>query len=153
MSGYTLREAEQGDLSSLLKLEQKIIEAERPYDSNLKERDTTYYDLSGLISDTDSYLVVVESNGNIVGTGYTQIRVSKECHIHEAHCYLGFIYVENDHRGNLLGSQILDKLKKWGGDRGINNFYLDVYSENNAAIRVYEKIGFRQITVKMELNV
>ena len=148
-----IREATLDDLSGLLKLEQGIIDSERPYDNFIKEDDVSYYDIPKLISDADSYMVVLESDRKIVGSGYAQIRQSKACFTHKNHCYLGFIYLDSEYRGAGLGQQILEALKEWGLKKGMKHFHLDVYSKNVAAIRAYEKSGFNKVSVMMELVV
>jgi len=129
------RAATYEDLTSLLKLEQNIIDSERPYDPFIRNEDVTY------------------SDGEVVGSGYAQIRPSKSCHNHERHCYLGFIYLEPEQRGKALGRGIIETLKEWGISQGTQHFHLDVYSENESAIRAYEKAGFKKVSVKMELVV
>lgn len=153
MSDINIREAAIEDVDSLLVLEQGIIDSERPYDRFLKENNVTYYDFPELISDADSYLMVVESNDRIVGSGYAQARVSRPCHVHDQHCYLGFIYLEPEFRGRGLGASIVEDLKQWGLNRGLSHFHLNVYSDNKSAIRAYEKAGFSQVTGLMELVV
>ena len=153
MTDPVFREATMADHSSLLGLEQKIIEAERPYDPYIRESNVTYYDLENLISSAESYVVVVESDSEIIGSGYAQIRTSKACHSHDSHCYLGFIYLDSAHRGKSIGQGILDNLKQWGMNRGLSHFQLDVYSDNVAAIRAYEKAGFEKVSVNMRLVV
>ena len=153
MTNITIREATADDLSSLLRLEQNIIESERPYDFFLKKDDVSYYDIPKLISSSDSSVVVLESESENIGSGYAQIRQSKSCHTHENHCYLGFIYLEPTHRGKALGTKIIDTLKEWGIKKGMQHFHLNVYSENKSAIRAYEKAGFNKVSVLMELVV
>jgi len=153
MSNITVREASTEDLSSLLRLEQRIIDSERPYDPFLKEDDVSYYNIPNLISDSDSHLIVLESDSEIVGSGYAQIRQSRLCHTHEKHCYLGFIYLEPTYRGKALGKLIINALKEWGIKNGMQHFQLNVYSENESAIRAYEKAGFNKVSVMMELIV
>lgn len=147
------REATIDDLSNLLRLEQNIIDFERPYDPHIKESGVTYYDFEYLITGSDSYLLVVESGGKIVGSGYAQIRPSRECLSHDSHCYLGFIYLEPAQRGKALGQRILDELKAWGVNRDMKHFQLNVYCENVSAIRAYERAGFNKVSVMMELIV
>ena len=151
MSNITIRQASLEDLPDLLKLEQNIIDSERPYDPYIKEDNVSYYDIPELISDAGSHLVVVESGNEIIGSGYAQIRPSKPCLTHEKHCYLGFIYLKPVHRGKALGHKIIDKLKKWGVSKGMQHFQLGVYAENKSAIRAYEKAGFKNVSVMMEL--
>lgn len=146
------REAKIEDLSQLLELEQCIIEAERPYDSELKTTSTFYYDLKELILSSDSHLVVAEVGHQLIGTGYAQIRASKECHKHSCHTYFGFMYVDPSYRGKGINAKIMELLMTWSKNRGVSNFYLDVYADNKAAIRAYEKVGFSASLVKMELS-
>ena len=151
MTETIIRAASIEDLHRLLELEQNIVESERPYDSFLKEEDVSYYDIPNLITSAQSHLIVVESGIDIIGSGYAQIRQSKSYHIHENHCYLGFIYLEPTYRGNSIGRSIVEALKEWGLAKGLRHFHLNVYSDNTSAIRAYEKAGFKKVSVLMEL--
>jgi ribosomal protein S18 acetylase RimI-like enzyme len=146
------REAILSDLDQLRILEQKVVEAERPFNSSIKEGETTYYDIEGLITDNMSHLIVAEDAGNVIGSGYAQIRTSKESMQHDHHSYLGFMYVSPEHRGTGINKQIIEILISWSKTQGMKDFYLDVYSENAPAIRAYEKIGFTPCFVEMKLN-
>lgn len=147
-----VREARGEDYRSLVTLEQKVIDAERPYNMSLKKQDAYYYDIEKLISDRDSRLVVGEVSGNIVATGYVQVRDSKPALDHDNHGYLGFMYVAEEYRGLGLNKVILQDLVNWGQQQGVADFYLDVYAENNSAVRAYEKFGFRGSLLEMKLN-
>ncbi|WP_246028985.1 hypothetical protein [Parashewanella tropica] len=89
------RKAKLEDLGSLKALEQAVVEAERPYNNSIKPSDAKYYDIEYLINDHDSHLLVVEEAGQIIATGYGQLRDSKQSLIHSKHCYLGFMYYLN----------------------------------------------------------
>lgn len=146
-----IREANVDDISRLLYLEQCVIDAERPYNSSLKDKSAHYYDIEKLISCYNSHLLVVEVDSEIVGTGYAQIRDSKPSLKHEQHCYLGFMYVSPNYRGQGINSNLVRKLIDWSKGRGISDFYLDVYSENDSAIKAYEKVGFKGGLLEMKL--
>lgn len=152
MKNLNIRKALIGDQAYLLTLEQKVIEAERPYNSTIKSIDAIYYDLNSLLIDEASYVMVAEDNGQIVGTGYAQIRESKKSLTHNKHSYLGFMYVEPEYRGLGINKLIMENLMKWSKEQGVLDFYLDVYDENDAAIRAYEKVGFSKSLVEMKIN-
>lgn len=152
LDGLILRQARDDDYPSLVALEQKVIGAERPYNTSLKEQDAYYYDIKKLISDRDSRLVVGELSGDIVATGYLQVRRSKPALDHDYHGYLGFMYVAEQCRGLGLNKLILQELVGWGQQRGLTDFYLDVYTNNNSAVRAYEKFGFRGSLLEMKLH-
>lgn len=148
----SVREARTDDYLALLALEQKVIDAERPYNASLKTEDAHYYDIKKLIADRDSRLVVGEISGEIVATGYVQVRHSKPALDHDNHGYLGFMYVAEEYRGFGLNKVIMQELIAWGQQRGVTDFYLDVYAENSSAVRAYEKFGFQGSLLEMKLN-
>lgn len=152
MKDLNIRKAILEDQAYLLNLEQKVVEAERPFNSAIKSEGAVYYDLTSLLTDDVSRVVVAEANGHIIGTGYAQIRESKKSLQHCKHSYLGFMYVEPEYRGLGINKLIMDELMDWSKEQGVYDFYLDVYDGNDAAIRAYEKVGFSKSLVEMKIN-
>lgn len=146
------RLARPDDLPVLLEYEQGVIEEERPCNDTIRKTDVKYYDLDFLIADPDSRLELIEHDGRIVACGYAQLRASEAQFAHERHAYLGFMYVEPSFRGQGVNKMIVDSLTGWSRDRGVSDIYLDVYAENQAAIRAYEKAGFTPLLVEMKLS-
>ncbi len=147
------REATIDDLDALLALEQKVIDAERPFNSSIKASDAYYYDIKNLISESRSVLIVAEYANKIIATGYSQIRSSKPSLNHENHAYLGFMFVDDQFRGRGINQSIIQSLIEWSVNQGIKDLYLDVYKDNQSAIKAYEKIGFKSSIVEMKLNI
>jgi GNAT superfamily N-acetyltransferase len=145
------REAVLDDLPRLLEIEQLLIEAERPLDASIKAGKTFYYDITELINNRDTRLIVLEHDATIVGVGYAQIRASKPAHIHTIYAYLGFMYVSPNLRGQGVNQHIMGLLTQWSRDKGAEALYLEVYSQNSSAIRAYEKVGFSTCLVEMKL--
>jgi ribosomal protein S18 acetylase RimI-like enzyme len=152
MDEFNLRKASLGDESVLLGFEQKVLEAERPYNSTIKLLGASYYDLKELLTSNNSHLLVAEVEDTIVGSGYAQIRTSQQALTHDVHSYLGFMYVVPQYRGRGINKKIVERLVQWSNSQGISDCYLDVYSENEAAIRAYEKAGFVKSMIEMKLN-
>lgn len=146
-----IRVADIDDLAQLLELEQSVVDAERPYNASLKKGTVFYYDIEKLILCPDSHLLVIEVEGEIVATGYAQIRGSKLSLEHTKHAYLGFMYVSPSYRGQGLNSKLIKALIGWSKSLGIFDFYLDVYAENDSAIKAYEKVGFKPELLEMKL--
>jgi ribosomal protein S18 acetylase RimI-like enzyme len=146
-----IREANLEDISALLELEQCVIEAEKPFNSSIKTEKTYYYDIDNLISNKDSCLIVVEDSSDIVATGYAKIRESKVAFNHDKHSYLGFMFVSPEHRGKAINQKVMSHLIEWSKSKGIADFYLDVYSQNESAIKAYEKAGFEPCLMEMKL--
>jgi hypothetical protein len=74
MSTIRIRKATLEDLPELLKFEQGIVSAERPFDETLVSEKFHYYDLGERIKDADAEVVVAEVDGNIVGGGSAIIK-------------------------------------------------------------------------------
>ena len=152
MDQILIRKATSYDVETLLTFEQGVIEAERPFDSTLKEGHITYYDLQDLIARDDAEIVVAELNREIIASGYARIEKSKPYLGHEKHAYLGFMYVNPLHRGKGINQLIIEFLKNWAVSNNIHELRLDVYFENVNAIKAYEKIGFSKHMIEMRMS-
>lgn len=140
------------DLPTLLSFEQGVVATERPFDETLKPGIIHYYDLRAMLQSTDVYVAVAVVDNEIVGSGYARIEEAKPYLKHPLHAYLGFMYVRPDHRGKGINAKIIDELKAWSLSKGITELRLDVYQQNEAAIRAYEKAGFSKLLVNMRIG-
>ena len=146
------RTATLDDLPVLLEFEQQVIQAERPFDSSIKPEDAKYYDISDLILNDQSTVIVAENEAGVMSSGYAQIRRSKSAFKHDSHAYLGFMYVSPHSRGQGVIQQLTEHLKTWIQDQSVSVIYLDVYSGNQSAIKAYEKMGFKPSLLEMKLE-
>ncbi|HVE61396.1 MAG TPA: GNAT family N-acetyltransferase [Chitinophagaceae bacterium] len=152
MQELSIRNATLNDLETLLRFEQGVINAERPFDSTLKTEHTNYYDLKEMIILPHIQIVVAELNGEIIGSGYARIENSKPYLKHQKHAYLGFMYVAPEHRGKGVNQKIIESLKQWSLTQNINELRLEVYQDNHSAIKAYEKIGFAKHLIQMRMG-
>ena len=147
-----IRPATLEDLPFLLKFEQGIISAERPFDETLVSEKFHYYDLAERIKDDDAEVVVAEVNSDIVGGGSAIIKEGKTYNTFTRYSFLGFMYVEPAYRGKGVNKLIIEKLVEWSHKKGLKEIRLQVYSDNLPAIKAYEKVGFRKILTEMRLT-
>ncbi|GGI56938.1 GNAT family N-acetyltransferase [Winogradskyella haliclonae] len=139
------------DLPILYQFEQGIITAERPFDSTLKPDPINYYDLKELILSDKAEVVVAHIDDKIIASGYAKILNGKPYHKHDEYAYLGFMFVESEYRGKGIIQSIVDKLKEWALTKGLKEIRLEVYDDNDAAIRAYEKSNFKKHMVEMRM--
>ena len=150
MEGVTIRQASLSDLQLLLEFEQAIIESERPFDETIRSGpDVHYYDLEALLASPDAEVVVAELGSEIIGSGYARIEEAESYLKHREHSYLGFMYVVPEHRGKGINKKIVAALEAWTRSRGVTEMQLEVYAENAAAIRAYEKSGYTGLILQM----
>ncbi|MEZ5344784.1 MAG: GNAT family N-acetyltransferase [Pyrinomonadaceae bacterium] len=153
MSDVVVRPARIEEIDTLLEFEQGIVKAERPFDPTLKDGEIHYYDLRELTLSAEAEVAVALIDGEIVGSGYALIKKAEDFLKHEHYAHLGFMYVKPEHRGKAIIKQILESLRKWAIDQGVTEMRLQVYSENAAAIKAYEKAGFKPHMLKMRMEV
>ncbi len=154
MKQIFIRKAVLTDLERLLEFEQGVIAAERPYDPTLRKEKINYYNIEKMINAADVEIVVAELDEVIIGSGYARIENAKPYLQHQQHAYLGFMYVDPNHRGKGVNKKIIDALVEWCTLQNITELRLDVYQMNEAAINAYEKVGFAKhmIAMRMGLN-
>ena len=151
MGTIIIRKAVQSDLPVLLTFEQGIVAAQRPFDATLKEGIIHYYDIAAMIDAAHVEVLVAEANGELIGSGYARIQDAKPYQVFTQYTYLGFMYVVPAWRGKGVNKLILEGLKAWTQQQGITEMRLEVYDENGAALKAYEKAGFRKNLVEMRL--
>jgi ribosomal protein S18 acetylase RimI-like enzyme len=152
MPEIIIRKATINDLEILLRFEQNIIAAERPFDKTLKSGHIHYYDIEEMIKAPHIEVVVAESNGEIIGSGYARIETAKAYLAHQQYAYLGFMYVDPSHRGQGVNKKIVEALKQWSIEQNITELRLEVYNNNLAAIKAYEKVGFTRHLIEMRMG-
>jgi GNAT superfamily N-acetyltransferase len=147
-----IREATAADLPALLACEQEIVESERPFNNKIKDGSVHYYEIAKMVASDESLVLVAEDGQQVVGTGLATLRTSLDHFKHDRHAYLGLMFVEPSHRGRGLIQQIIKRLLSWARAEGVGDFYLDVYAENEPAVRAYENFGFRGNLLEMKLS-
>ncbi|PQA92436.1 GNAT family N-acetyltransferase [Chryseobacterium shigense] len=147
------RVATEQDLEILLEFEQGIVTAERPFNSTLKDGEIHYYDLLHLVQSQDSLVLVTEENNEIIASGYAKIKRPENNYSNfDTYAYLGFMYVKPEHRGKGVNKLILDELISWAKSKDIHEIRLDVYAQNESAVKAYEKAGFESLLVTMRMK-
>lgn len=149
MDPIIIRKAVLADLPRLLAFEQELIQSERPFDETLKTGHIRYYDIEKMITGPELELLVAETGGGLIGSGYARIEAAKPYLRHPQHAYLGFMYVVPEQRGKGINKMIIGELIKWVASKNISELRLDVYYPNAPAIAAYEKAGFSRHMIAM----
>lgn len=153
MPEVNIRAAIPNDLETLLRFEQGVIGAERPFDPTLREDPIRYYNLPELMASPRALVLVAERQQQIVGSGYARIQAAKAYHQHEQYAYLGFMYVEPGSRGQGINGLLMEAFKQWTAAQGLTEIHLEVYAHNQPAVRAYEKAGFAAHMLEMRLSI
>ncbi len=152
-SKLMVRPAQLADIPMLREFEQGVIAAEREFATNLIDGPVKYYDLKALIESDDAQLVVVERDAKLIASGYARMEMDKPYFTPQRYAYLGFMYVVPEQRGKGIIKHVFEALFAWSAEQGIEAHKLEVYSSNAAAIRAYEKLGFKaEMTTMLRRN-
>ncbi len=144
------RAATLNDLPTLLDFEQQLIAVERPMDSSLKKTDTIhYYNLPEMLQSPQTHVLLALHQEQIIGCGYGKITQNLPKFTEPLQGYIGFMFVLPQYRGQNVGGQIIEQLKKWFAQQHINEVILEVYHQNPNAIKNYTKAGFEPVMVMM----
>jgi GNAT superfamily N-acetyltransferase len=152
MQDLVVRPATAEDLGTLDRFQQGVVDAERRFDATIKQGPVSYYDIPRMLESDEIHFVVAEVERRAVGCGFARIEAAKHYLRHAQHAYLGLMYVDPAYRGQSVISAIIDALKQWSRSRGICEARLEVYGDNAAAIKAYEKAGFRPLAIEMRLG-
>lgn len=63
------------------------------------------------------------------------------------------ICVDEEKRGEGVGTELLEKTKEFGKENGCTDMYLTVNQENQNAIKVYEKFGFKVKSIAYSMQI
>lgn len=149
----TTRLATAADLPDLLEFEQGIIAFERPYNPTIKPDPISYYDVAAMVEDPDIEVVVAVDGDLIVGSGYAKTIIASEYITPRKQAFLGFMYVRPEYRGQGVNKLVMDKLLTWARTQEHSEVRLNVYSDNESAIRAYEKAGFSGLLLEMRKEI
>ncbi len=152
MESLLLRDAVIEDLPALKEFEQEIISAERSFDPTIRPDPINYYNLADYVERDDVKVVVADVNYKLVASGYALKRKARHYLDHEDYAYLGFMYTTPDYRGKGIIQKVIDILKEWAKEQGLNEIRLTVYQDNLPAIRAYEKSGFKSHINEMRMR-
>ncbi|MEC7265130.1 MAG: GNAT family N-acetyltransferase [Bacteroidota bacterium] len=151
-SEIQIRRAALQDLPILLDFEQGIVKAERPFDVTIRQGKVNYYDLEKMVQDPNACVIVAETDGKIVSSGYAIPKPARHYLDHEFYAYLGFMYTDEEYRGRGINAQVVEALKNWSEEQGFKEIRLTVYNDNVGAIKAYEKVGFKKHIIEMRLE-
>lgn len=150
--GISVRRATRLDLGVLQEFEQGVIAAERPFDPTIKKGEVRYYDIAALIDNDDAFMAIAESDGAPVACGFARKTPSRSFVDPPEHAYVGLIFVAPPFRGRGVTGAILRTLSEWAKAKGLSEMRLEVYPENAAALRAYEKQGFAPHSLEMRAS-
>lgn len=129
----TVRRAEERDLNAITLIEARCFEGQDPWSRN------AFY--NEIVENADRTLYLIAEKDQTV-IGYMGVwKILDEGHITN-------VAVDPDHRRQHIAEKIIEEMIKRTSEEGITSWTLEVRADNEPAIRLYEKMGFREEGVR-----
>ncbi len=100
----------------------------------------TKQQIAYLLTDYNAIALIAEVNNEIAGFIIVQIEISQTEYGH-----IITINVASRCRRRGIGTKMLTEIEKHLKQRGITECFLEVQEDNNAAIKLYHKIGYQTV--------
>ena len=104
------------------------------------------------LGDPDTFLLVAESEGEVVGYVYASIEGTSWRDLRGPCGFIHDVYVAESARGNGTGGALLRAAIEWIHARGRKQVVLWTKTGNEAAHHLFTKTGFRKTMLEMTLD-
>ena len=95
------------------------------------------------------HLVVAESEGGLVGFASAELWWPQPVYEQILEVYLSELYVAPAHRGQGIGSKLLDDVQEWARGKDVAQIRLDALAANQEAIGFWKNRGASEFLVTM----
>lgn len=157
MSGdaLTIRPASPADLPRLGQLGAQLVHLHHGFDrarfmapgESLEEGYAAF--LSSQMSRREAVVLVAALEGHVVGYVYAAVEPLSWEELRDETGYIHDIIVDDSARGRGVARQLVDAAAAWCRERGLPRIVLWTAERNDAAQRLFAKLGFRRTMIEM----
>lgn len=148
----TIRKAIIKDLEEIKKLNQELFydseKFEKTLNLNWPSKNKNYFKKA--IIDKDKSAFVAVSDKKIIGYLICVIQKVESYRTLSSIAELENMLVEEEFRGQGIGSMLVKEFIKWAKSKGISKIKVLTYAENSEAIKFYQKNGFESYSLTLE---
>ena len=150
-----IRKAEKRDIPSIIELLHQVNMVHHVLRPDLFKPYTTKYneqELEALIGE-DSKPIFVYEDGKVLGHAFCMITEVKDDKLLQdiKTLYIDDICVDEKARGKHVGNALYEYVRDYAQSIGCNNFTLNVWDGNDAAINFYRNMGMKVQKTTMEI--
>jgi ribosomal protein S18 acetylase RimI-like enzyme len=108
--------------------------------------------LVSMLNDPDSLVLVAESGGALVGYVYADVESISWRDLRGPCGFVHDVYVDEGSRRSGVGRQLVLAAVDWARSKGRPQMVLSTASGNEAAQRLFDRLGFRRTMIEMTLD-
>ena len=146
-----IRQATESDCKKANEFLTKLIRDEKKYDENINEKCVVYSLYENLVKNSQNCILVAEVENKIIGYLFGYIKDNGDAYINKV-ARLEAMFIEEDYRQRGIGNDLIAAFKKWAIKQKVSYIELSVCNNNNQAISIYKKNGFKDTKTIMELD-
>ncbi len=153
--GFTIRRAEQRDLAAVGRMGAQLIRLHYGFDSQrflTPPEDAAAGDawfLGTQLARDDVVVLVAERDGDVVGYAYAGIEPMSWMELREEAGFIHDVFVVEPARGSGIAVALAEAVMEWMRARKMPRVLLWTAPQNEAARRLFERLGFRQTWLEM----
>lgn len=153
MDGLTIRYANMGDYMEVEKIMHQVQELHVNWRPDIyKNNDVILpYDM---FQDAlrDNTFIVAEMEGKVVGLLFYMIKhIESGLHVTRDVLFVDSMAVDEMYRGRGIGHRLFDFIKDMKQRKNLDGIELQVNARNKSAMEMYQKYGFTEKSINMEL--
>lgn len=151
-----IRNAENKDAKRIVNLLSQVLELHAEIRPDIFQTGTTKYtenEVEGLIkSESRRTYVAVDENNVLIGFALCEVRnIASHNMVPRKEMYIDDICVDGSARGQHIGSQLFEHVKREAKKLGCYEITLNVWEGNNSAKAFYDKMQMKPKSTTMEL--
>jgi ribosomal protein S18 acetylase RimI-like enzyme len=108
--------------------------------------------LTERITSDDDIVWIVEKDskavGLLVGSTWNEPTIKEHALVGE----LSSIYLDPEIRGKGIGTELIQRFKKWAEEKNVTRLVITASSLNEKAIALYKKMGFEDHLIKLRMD-
>lgn len=154
-TAVTVRGAQASDQATISRMSYDLMVYEQKHfqpNLNLKwmtstEAQTTFADCASGIHQRQAF--IAEAAGVSIGM-LTAMIADKDYLVHQRMAEIDTMYVESSYRGHGVGGRLVEAFRAWALDQGAHQLRVVAWTNNQRALRFYERHGFGPAATVLE---
>jgi len=138
------------DRTILEEFDKKLSDFEKTLNDRLiEDKHIVYNNVAHVFESGECAAFITEYEGVPVAYIVGKLKRSLPWYKNEKFGYIESMFVDEGHRAHGVASELFNLLKLWFVENGIDTLELRLFSNNEKAIRLYEKWGFKPHVTEM----
>lgn len=148
---FIIRKADTNDAEIANSFLTKLIRDEKKYDSNINENCVVHNLYEKFIENEENCILVAENNGIILGYLYGFVINNGDAYI-DVVTQLDALFINEEYRRHGIANALIEEFKNWSRYKNAKYIELKVCNNNDNAISLYTKKGFKNVKTIMSLE-